>query len=354
MYGCILLDANIANTFQGMTADNIVEFQVVTAAGALIRANRNQNSDLFYALKGGGGQFAIVTEFVMQTYPIGNVWGGHKIYTMDKKAALIDATHNLVSDYYDPKAAVIVTFSSTIDTLVDIFVVFFFYNGPSGPGKILEEFNAIPALIDATQPHRKYVDLINSNSQFSIDGQRYLIRTGTLPNLPGPQGLDLYNFCFDSFYDGAKQAQLGELDNYVFSMAYQPIPASLAAASVDNPNGVNLLGLSPEFGDKVFMEYDVSWLLGSTDQRAAAVITNITEPVQQYGRSKYRGVRPTNYRSGDVDFTNWNPLFMNDAMFNQDPLRSYGDATYNRLRQIQRQRDPNGFFAKRTGGFKFA
>lgn len=50
-----------------MTADNVVEFEVVTAQGELTRANRNQNSDLFYAMKGGGGQFAIVTEFVMQT-----------------------------------------------------------------------------------------------------------------------------------------------------------------------------------------------------------------------------------------------------------------------------------------------
>lgn len=334
-----------------MTADNVVEYQVVTASGELTRANKNQNSDLFYALKGGGNQFAIVTEFVMQTYPIGQVWGGHKIFTMDKKAALINATHNLVSDYYDTKAAVIVTYSSTLDTLVDIFVVFFFYNSPNGPGKILDEFNAIPALLDATKPNRNYAELLDSNSAFSIPGQRYLIRTGTLPNLPDAQGVDLYNFCFDSFFDGAKKVQFAEIDNYVFSMAFQPVPVQLANASLSNPNGVNLLGLDPKYGDKVFLEYDVSWLLGLTDQKAAAAITNLTEPVQQYARSKYGNVQPTNYQSGSLE-NGYRPLFMNDAMFNQDPLKSYPADVYSRLQQIQKQRDPKGFLSKRQGGFK--
>ncbi|PIA96174.1 Bifunctional solanapyrone synthase [Cercospora beticola] len=338
------------STQYGMTADNVVEFEVVTAQGELTRANRNQNSDLFYAMKGGGGQFAIVTEFVMQTYPIGKVWGGHKIFPMSQKDALLKATHNLNSNYNDTKAAVIVTYSSTLDTLVDIFVVFMFYDGPQ-PGTILDEFNAIPSLIDQTKPNRDYAELLDSNSFFSLQGQRYLIRTGTLPNLPGAQGVDLYNFAFTSFFDGAKKAQLLEIDNYIFSMAFQPIPHQLASNSVNNPSGVNLIGLDPRYGDKVFLEYDVSWLLPITDQKAAATITNLTQAAQDYGRSKYANVRPTNYQSGDLGW-GYRPLFMNDAMFNQDPLKSYPAESYARLQQIQRQRDPNGFFSKRTGGFK--
>ncbi|KAM3414235.1 hypothetical protein BST61_g10892 [Cercospora zeina] len=338
------------STQYGMTSDSVVEFEVVTAEGELTRANQDQNSDLFYAMKGGGGQFAIVTEFVMQTYPIGKVWGGHKIFTMAQKDALLNATHSLNSDYYDQKAAVIVTYSSTLDSLVDIFVVFMFYDGPE-PGAILDEFNSIPSLIDQTMSNRDYNDLLDSNSFFSLKGQRYLIRTGTLPNLPGAQGIDLYNFAFTSFFDGAKIAQLKELDNYIFSMAFQPIPHQLANNSVNNPSGVNLIGLDPSYGDKVFLEYDVSWLSGLTDQRAAAAITNLTQAVQDYGQSRYANVQPTNYRSGDLEW-GYRPLFMNDAMFNQDPLKSYPAESYARLQQIQQERDPNGFFSRRTGGFK--
>lgn len=336
---------------QGMTADNVVEYQVVTATGELTRANRDQNSDLFYALKGGGNQFAIVTEFVMNTYPIGDVWGGVKIYTMDQKEALLQATHNLVSDYYDPKAAVIVTYTSTVESLIEVFVVFYFYNSPSGPGEILEEFNSIPALISRTKT-RSYLDLLDSNSIFSIPGMRYLIRTGTLPNLPGPQGLDLYTYTFESYFNGSRSAQFSELDNYAFSLSFQPIPTTLANASLNNPHSVNLLGLDPAHGDKVFMEYNVSWLLSSTDEDAAAVLTNLTEPAQVYARGMYPNVAPTHYVEGDLDTVGYRPLFMNDAMFNQNPLRSYGEETFARLKEIQKLRDPEGFLARRQGGFK--
>lgn len=335
-----------------MTADTVVEYEIVTADGQITKANKNQNSDVFYALKGGGNQFAIVTEFVLETFAIGQVWGGHKIYSLDQKNALINATHNLVSDYYDTKAAVIVTFSTTLDALADIFVVFFYYNSPEGPGPILSEFDSIPSLIDATKGPRSYKDLINDNSQFSIDGMRYLIRTGTFPNLPGAAGIDLYQNVFNSWFSLAKTYQAKQIDNYVFSLAYQPVPYKLQSASVSAPNGVNLLGLDPAYGDKVFMEYDVSWLLPTTDAEAAADLTNITQPAQQYAQQKYSNSKPTHWTGGDVSTTNFNPMFMNDAMYNQDPVRSYGEETYQKLLRIQRQRDPKGLFAKRTGGFK--
>ncbi|KJX98909.1 FAD-binding domain-containing protein [Zymoseptoria brevis] len=337
----------------GMTADNVESYQVVTAAGEIVEASKDENSDLWYAMKGGGGQFGIVTEFRMATYPIGLVWGGYKIFSMSQKDKVINATHTLVGDYYDTKAAVIVTYTSTLDSLVDIFVVFFFYNAPDGPGEILNEFNSIPALVDGTKPRQTYGQLLDSNSQFSLPGQRYLIRTGTLPNLPGSQGIDLYTQAFDSYFAAGKKAQLETIDNFIFSMAFQPIPHQLQANSVNNPNGVNLLGFNPDHGDKVIMEYDVSWLSALTDKKAAAYLTAATEPAQQYAKSKYAGVKPTNYKSGDLDTISYNPIFMNDAMYNQDPLRSYGAATYDRLKQIQRERDPNGLFSKRAGGFKF-
>lgn len=340
-----------------MTADTVVNYEVVTAAGEIINANKDENHDLFYALKGGGNQFAIVTEFTFQTFEIGKVWGGYKIYSLDQKEALLNATHNLVSDYHDPKAAVIVTFSTTldilVDTLVDIFVVFYFYNAPDGPGEILSEFDAIPALIDATKANRSYKDLIDDNSLFSIDGMRYLIRTGTLPNLPGAQGRDVYNYTFSSWYDLAQEYQYSTIDNMIFSLAFQPIPHQLANASVRAPHGVNLLGLNPDYGDKFFMEYDVSWLLPVTDAAAAGFISEITEPAQKYTMQKYADTKPTNWRSGDTRRTNFNPLFVNDAMFNQDQKRFYGEGTYKKLRDIQRKSDPEGLFRKRTGGFKF-
>ncbi|EPE05477.1 fad binding domain-containing protein [Ophiostoma piceae UAMH 11346] len=53
----------------GAATDHIVEVEVVTANGTIVRANESQNSDLFFAIRGAASSFGIVTEFVMRTHP---------------------------------------------------------------------------------------------------------------------------------------------------------------------------------------------------------------------------------------------------------------------------------------------
>jgi FAD/FMN-containing dehydrogenase len=55
----------------GMTVDNLISVQVVTADGKRIRASENENADLFWAIRGGGGNFAIVTQSNSTLHEIG-------------------------------------------------------------------------------------------------------------------------------------------------------------------------------------------------------------------------------------------------------------------------------------------
>ncbi len=55
----------------GLAADNLVEAEVVTAAGEVLRASADEHSELFWALRGGGGNFGIVTRFVFALHPVG-------------------------------------------------------------------------------------------------------------------------------------------------------------------------------------------------------------------------------------------------------------------------------------------
>jgi FAD/FMN-containing dehydrogenase len=55
----------------GMTIDNLVSVDMITAEGKKIRASQNENADLFWAIRGGGGNFGIVTQFEFQLFPLG-------------------------------------------------------------------------------------------------------------------------------------------------------------------------------------------------------------------------------------------------------------------------------------------
>jgi hypothetical protein len=55
----------------GWTSDNVIGFDVVTAEGKLVRASESENSDLFWGLRGGGGNFGVVTGIDYKLYPVG-------------------------------------------------------------------------------------------------------------------------------------------------------------------------------------------------------------------------------------------------------------------------------------------
>jgi FAD/FMN-containing dehydrogenase len=55
----------------GYTCDNLLSVDVVTADGSFLTASEKENADLFWGLRGGGGNFGIVTSFEYQAYPVG-------------------------------------------------------------------------------------------------------------------------------------------------------------------------------------------------------------------------------------------------------------------------------------------
>ncbi|MDN4573947.1 FAD-linked oxidase [Pandoraea cepalis] len=75
----------------GMTVDNLVSVDIVTADGEWVHADAKHHEDLFWAIRGGGGNFGVVTMFEFQLHPVGpQVYGGLVVLPLDQaKAALV-------------------------------------------------------------------------------------------------------------------------------------------------------------------------------------------------------------------------------------------------------------------------
>jgi FAD/FMN-containing dehydrogenase len=80
----------------GWTVDNLAEVQVVTADGQLRTANRNENAELFWALRGGGGNFGVVTRFSFRLHQVGpTITGGLIVWSAERAEEVLAAYRDL-------------------------------------------------------------------------------------------------------------------------------------------------------------------------------------------------------------------------------------------------------------------
>ena len=85
----------------GLTIDNLLEADMVLADGSFVTVNKDQNSDLFWAIRGGGGNFGIVTSFKFQAHDVKTVFGGPTLWPIEKTEEIMEWYHDLINNAPD-------------------------------------------------------------------------------------------------------------------------------------------------------------------------------------------------------------------------------------------------------------
>jgi FAD/FMN-containing dehydrogenase len=85
----------------GLTLDNLLAATVVTADGEVLRASEGENADLFWALRGGGGNFGVVTDFTFRLHPVGRLRGGQLVYDLRDAVEVVTRWRELMKNAPD-------------------------------------------------------------------------------------------------------------------------------------------------------------------------------------------------------------------------------------------------------------
>ncbi len=92
----------------GLTIDNLIAADVVTASGQTMRASETENPDLFWGIRGGGGNFGVVSSFTFRAHPLGpQVFAGNLIYRQEHWRTALRAYQTWTTDLPDALTSII-------------------------------------------------------------------------------------------------------------------------------------------------------------------------------------------------------------------------------------------------------
>jgi FAD/FMN-containing dehydrogenase len=81
----------------GLACSSVLAVEAVTADGRIVRTDADREPDLFWALRGGGGSFAIITALEFALYPVAEVYAGALVWPLDRAGEVLDTWRELVT-----------------------------------------------------------------------------------------------------------------------------------------------------------------------------------------------------------------------------------------------------------------
>jgi FAD/FMN-containing dehydrogenase len=143
----------------GLAADNLRAARVLTASGVLVTASPSENADLFWALRGGGGNFGIVVEFEFALRPVGpEVLAGVLLWPRDRAPEVIRAYRGLMADAPDALCGGLALMSAPPDMPPELAgkpavgVIVLYAGDPARGEQHVRALRALGPAVDAVAP----------------------------------------------------------------------------------------------------------------------------------------------------------------------------------------------------------
>ena len=178
----------------GLSCDNLASAQLVTADGRVLTANSDENADLYWALRGGGGNFGIVTRFDYRVWPVGpNIFGGSLVYDYCQARNVLRFLRDRFTNAADELDIDLVLL--TMPEGEKVLVLSVCYAGSIGDGeRLLAPLRAFGSpLADQLEPI-PYLEIQASIDHLWLRGRRYFWKANFLR--------ELTDAAIDSFVDG--------------------------------------------------------------------------------------------------------------------------------------------------------
>lgn len=309
----------------GWACDNVESYEVVTASGVIVTATPKSFADLYWALRGGGNNFGLVTSFRLRTLPIYEMWGGDRILLEQQFPAAIDAFVNLGKNAdKDTKAAQILSFVVQGDTKIASAQLE--YAAPNANAPIFAEWNAITPAVDNIGVHT-LSELTEMLSASNPNGQRqsYWVQTMKLDKR-------MVNFILNVFFE--EVAKIAHVRNLLSPLSFQVI--TVPQLQKMQQNGGNALGLDPAQGPLLLMNPAPAWTDAADDDSVNKFVDTMLK--RAAAEAEKRGLA-NKY------------LYMNYASKYQDVIASYGQNNKQRLQSIARKYDPKAVFQRLQPGY---
>lgn len=288
----------------GLSVDNLLAAEVVTAEGRVLQASEDDNADLFWALRGGGGNFGVVTSFTFRLHPVTTVLGGPAVFPLTAAGGVIDVYRRLAKEAPD-----------------ELGVQCGLLSGPDASTKVAAIVVCHCGALDQAEADIRSVRELGAPLLDGIGPWSYVDQNRRIDDSFPPGALNYWKSAFFSdLSDAAADVLIKRFEQCPSPMSACVLEsmggaasrvASTATAYPHREPGTNLLILS-QWADPADTEPNIAW----TRETFAALQPHMANR------------RYVNYLSAD------------DAGYSRD---AYG-TNYDRLVELKRRYDPDNIF----------